>query len=289
MRSHVSDNLNPDFELLSQYREQGDFVEYQGEMYYIGNDPDSLREQGFEFESQPLETQPSLNSRRNVGAYPIPSDPYIEGFNLDQLQDVTFSGTRIKKEGEGVLPDSDSIILNKIKTVPDGYETSKPDHVIYDRASASYYCIRNGCTECVVTPVRVPSHYSVVSADIAAQEPLVSTLVTREPKWVKVFQLRNFRYDATDQILDGEKIKIQPLLAFMDMIAQDYMKVSKDSDEYILFIHNTYTDDRTDLYKLNYLVSICKQDETYVPELEAHILKLIKAFNDFREAYHAKG
>lgn len=270
--------LNPSLQDLDLFLESGDFVEYQGSLYYVGTDPDSLLSQGYELEESDLEKTTGICSRRNVGTAPLESKPYVDGFNLQDKDSILFDGCRAIKEGEGVLPDSNFLILRKIKNPPDGYELSQPDHVIYNRDDHSYYCIKNGCTECIVTPHKVEARYSVTSADIAAQEPMVSTLVTREPKWVDVFKLRNFRYDSDG--VDGVT-GLPPVLQYMDLIAEEHLRISKTSDEYVLFVHNFYKEDRTDIYHLNYLVSKSKQDESVVPQLKDHIDKILLDFDGY--------
>jgi hypothetical protein len=254
---------------LEQYEGQ-DFIECNGSTYYVGDDPEGLAAMGFELEKADIETTASLCTRRNVGCNPLDAKPYKEGFNLEDLATLRTDGMRIIDLEDGVLPDSNFLILNRIKHTDVSYGTSKPDHVIFDKERDAYFCIKNGCKTCDVEPVKVKSEYQVVSADISAQEPMASTLVTREPKWQEVFELKNFRYDPS-------------LLHYMDMIAEEHLRIPKRDVSYVLFIHNTYFYERSDIYKLNALVGQSKVDEAKVPELEAHIKVILDKFNDYTQ------
>lgn len=260
---------------LKFFLEQDNFIEYNGELFYLGDDREALEAEGFEFEEADFEVTGSLCTRRNVGCNPIMAQPYKEGFNVDELESAELDGLRLLDQEDGIIPDSNYLVLNKIKVVPDGYETSKPDHVIYSKEHDSYFCIKNGCTECNVVPHKIPNRMQVVSADISAQEPMASTLVTREPKWQEVFELKNFRYDPT-------------LLQYMDMIIEDHLRVSKRDITYVLFVHNTYYYERSDIYKLNLLVEDAKKDESLIPELEAHIQIILDKYNAYVEKLSTK-
>ncbi len=260
--------IQKEFENLELYTENGDFVEYRGDLYYIGDDIESLESEGFEFEDGEIEETHYLAARRNVGCTKNPSRPYVEGFDLGQQDDFLYEGKRAvhKDLKTGVLPDSDDLILRELVTIPDEI----PEHVVYDEKTDAYFCISNVCEECDVKPRRVPAEYVVVSADIAAQEPLASTIVTREPKWQEVFELKNFRVDPS-------------LLQYMDIIAESYLKIPKRDLAYVMWIHDTYFYDRTEIYKLNYLVNSCKIDASKIGELKDYIQYLIDKFNEYRE------
>lgn len=76
--------MNPiktDFSDIKEFSENGDFVEYQGELYYIGQDPQSLIDQGFELEESDMEITSYINTRRNVGSKHLKSEPY--SFEID--------------------------------------------------------------------------------------------------------------------------------------------------------------------------------------------------------------
>lgn len=261
--------IQEDFKALTLYTENGEFVEYRGELYYIGDDIESLQNEGFEFTEGDLEETSYLAARRNVGCTRNDALPYVEGFNLGEQNDHTFQGKRALSSDlkSGVLPDSNDIILRQLVTIPEDI----PEHVIYHRESDEYFCISNVCEECHVKPKRVPADYCVVSADIAAQEPMASTIVTREPKWQEVFELKNFRVDPS-------------LLQYMDMIAETHLKIPKREVSYVMWIHDTYFYDRTEIYKLNSMVNECKVDAEKIPALQEYIKYLINSYQEYKEA-----
>lgn len=246
------------------------FVEFKGELFFVGDESDleQLKSEGFEFEEGELEITPTLSSRRNVGCKPLPSGFYSEGYNLKDAKQITYNQTRVinNEDEDSVLSDSDFIILRQLK---DDDPKEIPDHVIFDREQGHYYCMSNVCTTCDVIPVKVSNQYCVTSSDISAQEPMVSTLVSREPKWAEVFELNTFR-------------KEPDLLYYLDTIVEDYLNVSKRDRAYVLWVHNTYFYERSDLYKLNFLVEQCKSEDRR-QELKEHIQHLIDSFNGYRE------
>lgn len=247
----------------------GQFVEYLGDIYYLGDEaelPD-----GFELEEGEIEDTTTLAMRRSVAACSIESQPYNPmGFNASELSSQEHTGVRTLDSENGILPDSDYIILKRLK---EGSPIC--DSAVYRQEDNHHYCLNNGCCSCACEPVKVPAKYCIVSADIMSQEPLASTLVTREPEWVEVFELRNFR---------GEDPK---LLQHMDIIFETQLKISKRDKRYVGFIHDTYFDDRTDLHKLNYLVSEAKQDEKNVEPLKEFISELIGKFEEYNKTLQA--
>lgn len=259
--------MNPDFKELSLFTEQKNFVEYQGDLYYVGTDLDILEDQGFEVEDGTIEISDYICSRRNIGCEPIKSQPYVEGYDVQDKDSHKYDGVRVLRENSGVLPDSDYLILRRLIHPPMG---EIPHHVIYHLETERYYCMSNNCTTCNVEPHKIKSEYQVVSADIAAQEPMASTLVTREPKWASVFELKNLRMDPS-------------LLQYMDTIMESHLRIPKRDVEYVQWLHDTFFYNQTPIYKLNRLVNECKLDNNVRPDLEAHITTLIDSFNTYRK------
>lgn len=262
--------MNPSFKDLALFTEQEDFVEYQGALYFVGDDIDFLKAQGFEFEEGELEITDYIASRRNVGCSPVHAMPYGEGFNLDEMDSHWFDQTRVlgKNDEDFVIPDSDYLILRQLKNPPP--DNDIPEHVIFRREDEKYYCMANNCNECDVAPVKVPNQYQVVSADIAAQEPMASTLVSREPKWAEVFELKNFR--------------MNPLvLQYLDIIFESHLKISRRDVTYVMWVHDTFFYDQTEIYKLNYLVNSCKVGNELRSSLEEHIKSLIRSYEAYKK------
>ena len=261
-----------EFVNLETYKENGDFVEYQGELFYVGDNIESLLEQGFEFEESELEITAHINSRRNAGCNKLESRPYSTGITTEEFtaKEFEMDATRVLKK-DGYLPDSNYFILRRLKNIPSNFPESKPRHVMWDNKTKAYYCISNTCTDCNVEPVKAPAEYHIVSADISAQEPMCSTLVTRETQWASVFTLKNFRYNAK-------------LLQMLDLIMEEYLTIPKTDTDYILFIHNTYSEDKTDLIKLNLLVHQSKIDTSKESDLIEHIKVILSKFEEYKKS-----
>lgn len=265
--------IKTDFSDIKEFSENGDFVEYQGELYYIGQDPQALLDQGFELEESDMEITSYINTRRNVGSKHLKSEPYSFEIDPELYKEgkIKFDETRPYGAPDDILPDSDYIILKKLKHIPSNFPESKPDFVIWDENTKAYYVMSNTNTEFDVEPVKVKADYLVISADISAQEPMCSTLVTREPGWSQVFALKNFKYNQSET------------LQFLDMIAEDQLRIPTNDPNYMKFIHDSYFYDRTDLVKLNLLVFRCKLNN--LPEnrknLEDHINKILQDFDSY--------
>jgi len=255
-----------------EYFKEGDFVEYQGNLFYQGDDIDSLIEQGFEFEEDTLEVSKNINSRRNMGLKPLEPNPYLLGTDSKGLSEVKYDTTRMLSPNldKGILPDSDYVIVKRIKSYPPDYNFTKPDHVLWDEDTQAYYCVSNTCTDCIVEPVKVKADYIVTSTDISAQEPLCSTLVTREPEWASVFTLKNIRQNPS-------------LVQMLDIVVEEHLTIPRTDPTYIDFLQKEYTLDKTDLYKLNYLVNEAKLSEDNFPAVEDQINLILTKFTKFKE------
>ena len=271
------ETINTDFSALLPFAEQDDFVEYQGNLYYIGDKtPEEAQKQyDITLELDEMETTPYINSRRNVGASRIKPQPYSLELTNEEISNQQFSldGVRILKD-DGILPDSDYIVLKRLKHIPSDYPENKPAHVLWDEATKAYYLMSNTDTSIDVEPVIVPADYHVISSDISAQEPMCSTLVTREPGWADVFTLKNFRYDPTN-------------LQMLDIICEEYLRLPHKDPIYINFIHDTYTHDRTDIIRLNLLVAKMKLDSTAENKqaLKTHIRLICDKFEVYRKQH----
>nr|DAR64718.1 MAG TPA: hypothetical protein [Caudoviricetes sp.] len=268
--------INTDFSALLPFIEQNDFVEYQGSLYYIGNKtPEEAQKQyDITLELDEMETTPYINSRRNVGSVHLKSQPYSLELTNEEIANKAYSldGVRIVKSDDGILPDSDYIVLKRLKHIPSDYPENKPPHVLWDEATKAYYLMSNTDTSIDVEPIIVPADYHVISSDISAQEPMCSTLVTREPGWADVFTLKNFRYDPTN-------------LQMLDIICEEYLRLPHKDPIYINFIHDTYTHDRTDIIRLNLLVAKVKLDPSADNRqaLKTHIKFICDKFEAYRQ------
>ena len=100
---------------------------------------------------------------------------------------------------------------------------------------------------------------------------MCSTLVTRETQWASVFTLKNFRYNAK-------------LLQMLGLIMEEYLTIPKTDTDYILFIHNTYSEDKTGLIKLNLLVHQSKIDASKESDLIEHIKVILSKFEEYKKS-----
>ena len=253
---------------LKFFRE-GDFVEYQGHYYYQG-DPEgiaTLEAEGYEFEDGELENTTYIHARRSVGCDSHAPEPYTTSVSSSEYNPDREDGTRLRDPEEGIIPDSDKVVLRRVIETED-YEN--PDHVLYSKEKDAYYCVSNLCTTCNVTPEIVSAEKMVTSLDIASQEPMVSSIVTKEPEWTSVFELKNLRENPDN-------------LKYLDRICEKCFNLEKDDPLYVLFIQNTLSEDRSLLYKLNYLVNATILDPSLRGDLASHLKILKELFETFSQ------
>jgi hypothetical protein len=94
-------------------------------------------------------------------------------------------------------------------------------HFVYDKDKHQHYCIRNVCSMCEHNPkcnvelekVELAQPTRIVSLDLSAQEPVLLTLRSREPRWAETFRNKHLRVSGVLNFLEpimAKKFSFEP-------------------------------------------------------------------------------
>ena len=175
--------------------------------------------------------------------------------------------TRKAPKGEYV-GDTTKVVVRRFKDKPE-FESER---VLYDWENDNYLCVSGSCLGCEHIKICKPeleikdSDLRMWSSDLKAQEPRCYAMLSKEPRWVELFQNDSIRstpylYEAVTNLFD----------IFLDS--------SLDAN-YWTFLDANFFEDRTDLY---YLVhSIANKDiERFTVTAKYILLLFAKQYKDY--------
>ncbi|EJF05985.1 hypothetical protein ThvES_00019450, partial [Thiovulum sp. ES] len=185
--------------------------------------------------------------------------------------------TESKDDTENILSDSEKVVIKSIESLGVSYKRGELDYILYDKESQRYLCVRQVCSKCEnketckVSLEVVPRDMRIVALDMRSQEPRLTTYLSKEPNWAKVFRNDSLREDLE-------------LLVYIDMIAKEHFKIDPETDiNYWKFLDHHFFRNQEKLYKLNHLVLSYKKERTSENKssLDIHIQNLTELWKSF--------
>lgn len=103
--------------------------------------------------------------------------------------------------------------------------------------------------------MNVQGPYRIVSLDISAQEPMINTLLSREPRWLEIFRNRHLR--------------VLKLTRYLDILFQENFNLDPDSIRSVTYwrwLHERFHDNYDPLIEFNQLVDRFNRGDSTVEE-----------------------
>lgn len=191
-----------EFEELKFYTEAEQFIEQFGEMYCVRESCDDCPyKDDCEHTEGALEIHSKTPVRMCIGidnqlAFSN-DDAYKPGLDYDEFNELSKEHNLRYLSNSGYLPESKNVVIKEV-------EEREAPYIVYNEQDDKYYCIRQVCSECEHFKECNPKlsiqqrKYITVALDLSSQEPRCNAIVSKEPKWIDVFQNNTLKKEHTE-------------------------------------------------------------------------------------------
>lgn len=188
-----------DFDLIHEFDDLP-IVEEKGEFFLLTDEefPNIVVVDGEKEEKE------FMAFRRSIGVGKFNSTPYSpisENKPISTFKNGAFVS-------DDYLPHSNIRYYKKILNPKD--LPVEEHHFVYDKDKRQHYCIQNVCSMCEhysvcqveLEKVELSQPMRIVSLDLSAQEPVLLTIRSKEPRWAETFRNKHLRVSGVLNFLE---------------------------------------------------------------------------------------